>query len=1014
MHVLLCNERFLFRFGVDRVLLLYGQELHRRGHKISVMANRLDRGSLTEFVSNIVEVPSKGDYIDLNQSVADWIEDQWDDLFETGDVPDAVVIGGWPFLAAIPVFRSRGVRVLFSDHGVVPLDNYEGGHRQVLERLIDLRRRYLPECDHVMAISDFIADTQSRFEAGGAPVSVNLNGADHMDSGVWSSGEKVASTAQADIITRIKKLRAKSVPLIINLGRWEPGCYKNSEAIFAFVDEFKAAGHDCRVLILADEVETEIPAKYKARVIPIGFPSDEELQAVMATVDLGLSVSLWEGFNLPLAEMQWLGKAVLCFDVGAHPEVVVDPWYLCTAPSEMVEKAGALLAGKGLAKKEWSDATKRFQDAFKWSRTIDRLEAALEAMTTRSLQIVVDITNAALDPANSGVIRVTRRLCRHLQDYCDPIFVIWDRSLQAYVYPDADGYRRLSAFNGPQIDEYHVVSPPGERVPFDVDDMELPAAHRWLMLPETVMEADGRHIREFARENDLRLCAIFYDAIPLLRPDIVWDSRIRENHASYMRGLASCDLVIPISEFSADCLGDFWADNGLSGCRVATDLLPGEFGAAGRNLPVQMPASKTSVDMLCVSTLEPRKNHVRVLHALEEMGRRNPAVDWTFTMIGNRYAGGDDIARAVEEACASDSRIRWLGVVDDETLARAYDDCDLTVYASEIEGFGMPILESIWHGKPVLCHSGGVMAELAEGGGALTVDMTNVDAISRAVERLATNKALRSKLQAEARDRELKSWDDYTHQFLTELLLIGSPEPSNQRMQEDRAMFKDVANVRDWPSLLYKDCLTAEWQMNDSERLGMMAILARLQPSCAVEVGTYRGGSLSLISQYVDCVYSIDIDETIPEKYAFIENARFFTGDSAVVLPKLLAELDKREIPVEFVLIDGDHSADGVRRDIEIMLDYKPTRPMVMMMHDGFNPECRRGMLEARWARSPYLQYVDLDFIPGRIIEGGGGIGEMWGGLALAYFAPEPREGDVRFMTTSQGAYERAREVALT
>jgi 5-methyltetrahydropteroyltriglutamate--homocysteine methyltransferase len=44
----------------------------------------------------------------------------------------------------------------------------------------------------------------------------------------------------------------------------------------------------------------------------------------MGTVDLGVSVSLWEGFNLPLAEMQWGGRGVLVFDCGAHPEVVAD------------------------------------------------------------------------------------------------------------------------------------------------------------------------------------------------------------------------------------------------------------------------------------------------------------------------------------------------------------------------------------------------------------------------------------------------------------------------------------------------------------------------------------------------------------------------------------------------------------------------------------------------------------------------------------------------------------------
>ena len=135
-------------------------------------------------------------------------------------------------------------------------------------------------------------------------------------------------------------------------------------------------------------------------------------------------------------------------------------------------------------------------------------------------------------------------------------------------------------------------------------------------------------------------------------------------------------------------------------------------------------------------------------------------------------------------------------------------------------------------------------------------------------------------------------------------------------------------------------------------------------------------------------VFSINTDPEAAQKHRHFRKVSFLTGPSARLLPVLLEELRRRSIDVDFMLMDGDHSAEGVRGDVEALLDYVPRKPLFLMLHDGFNPECRRGMNEARWARSPYVQWVDLDFVHGRVIQNGSASdGEMWGGLAAAYFA---------------------------
>jgi len=192
---------------------------------------------------------------------------------------------------------------------------------------------------------------------------------------------------------------------------------------------------------------------------------------------------------------------------------------------------------------------------------------------------------------------------------------------------------------------------------------------------------------------------------------------------------------------------------------------------------------------------------------------------------------------------------------------------------------------------------------------------------------------------------------------------------------------------------LYPGVPLAHWQMMDSERIALTGLLARLRPKLAIEVGVYHGGSLTLISQFSERVIALDIDADVPDRFVIPTNVDLRIGDSTIVLPTLIHDLNQDRAPLDFVLIDADHSADGVRRDIETILRFQPTRPMTIIIHDGGNAECRRGIALADWQSNPYVHDVELDFVPAQIIEHtvSEGSGEVWGGLALAYLDAQPR-----------------------
>jgi hypothetical protein len=158
-------------------------------------------------------------------------------------------------------------------------------------------------------------------------------------------------------------------------------------------------------------------------------------------------------------------------------------------------------------------------------------------------------------------------------------------------------------------------------------------------------------------------------------------------------------------------------------------------------------------------------------------------------------------------------------------------------------------------------------------------------------------------------------------------------------------------------------------------------------------------------------VFSIDIDPEVIHRVRPMPNVTLLTGDSAEVLPALFRELTAAQIAVDFILIDGDHSPAGLKRDIGLVLQYVPLKPLFVVMHDCLNPGCRQAMLGSAWHESPYCHWVELDLVPGRPVDNDEPArGELWGGLAVAYLQPSPREGALTVNRTAESLFRTMAE----
>ena len=171
----------------------------------------------------------------------------------------------------------------------------------------------------------------------------------------------------------------------------------------------------------------------------------------------------------------------------------------------------------------------------------------------------------------------------------------------------------------------------------------------------------------------------------------------------------------------------------------------------------------------------------------------------------------------------------------------------------------------------------------------------------------------------------------------------------------------------------------------------MEGLLAQLKPRLSIEIGTDSGGSLETVAGYGEEVHSFDVKQPGPLADRF-PDVHFHIGDSHELLPRVLAGLADEERNVDFVLVDGDHSSDGVKRDVEDVLESPAVAETIILLHDTANEWVRDGLDRVSFEAHPKVAFVELDFVAGYVMRVPEIDGELWGGLGVIWVsAREPR-----------------------
>lgn len=120
--------------------------------------------------------------------------------------------------------------------------------------------------------------------------------------------------------------------------------------------------------------------------------------------------------------------------------------------------------------------------------------------------------------------------------------------------------------------------------------------------------------------------------------------------------------------------------------------------------------------VLMVGTLEPRKNHAFAYTLWRELHKRHPGAVLPLIFVGQPgWSMAPFLEMLAEDVGLPPGAIRILSDVEDDALGVLYDNCRFTLYPSHYEGWGLPVVESLNHGKPCLCSDVPSIVEAAQG-----------------------------------------------------------------------------------------------------------------------------------------------------------------------------------------------------------------------------------------------------------------------------------------------------------
>jgi glycosyltransferase involved in cell wall biosynthesis len=262
-----------------------------------------------------------------------------------------------------------------------------------------------------------------------------------------------------------------------------------------------------------------------------------------------------------------------------------------------------------------------------------------------------------------------------------------------------------------------------------------------------------------AAMGSMRTAMIGYDALPMTEPA---NYRFKPGSSAcvseYFRVLASADVVACISGYSRNVI--------TQRLRRSTSLSTTVAHPGGDHVPIRQGNPPGRTRFCRVGTMEERKRPIEILEGFTAASEAG--LDAELVFIGRRSASKDAINRQIEDAIARGYPIKWIEDASDHQVVDAVNHSSVFL-SFGIEGYGIPVLEAIRVGTPVVYDGIQPAAELMHGRGAQHIESTTPHQMAalflHAHEHLET-------VRGQLDPNSVPTWQDFTDGVVQSLLAL--------------------------------------------------------------------------------------------------------------------------------------------------------------------------------------------------------------------------------------------------
>jgi glycosyltransferase involved in cell wall biosynthesis len=313
-------------------------------------------------------------------------------------------------------------------------------------------------------------------------------------------------------------------------------------------------------------------------------------------------------------------------------------------------------------------------------------------------RLLIDVTATANMPLTlGGIQRTVRQLAAALQrpdaDYpFEPIPVRLIRQNRELILVTAKGFPQQHC-DGPLV-----AIRPG--------DILLMLDATWNLYPECV-----KSVFPIVRAQNGKIITCVYDVLPITHPQFFTKQTLNIFEPWIAAAMVESDALIAISQTTLSDLIKIGAINNRNSPRLEFFHLGADFSGSNATSETREYSTQQPI-FLMVGTIEPRKGHATVLDAFETLWAEG--FTGRLEIVGRKGWMVKHLMRRMNKLAAHHpTRFTYHSNASDATLQQCYHAASVIIAASEAEGFGLPIIEAMMLGKPVIASDIAAFREVA-------------------------------------------------------------------------------------------------------------------------------------------------------------------------------------------------------------------------------------------------------------------------------------------------------------